>query len=45
MVASGELVAVPERALKEIESAHRDLIAMHLEKDLKSVRVLREIRR
>jgi DNA repair protein RecO (recombination protein O) len=38
-------VAVPERALKEIESAHRDLIAMHIEKDLKSVRVLREIRR
>jgi DNA repair protein RecO (recombination protein O) len=38
-------VAVPQRALKEIESAHRELIAMHLEKDLKSVRVLREIRR
>jgi DNA repair protein RecO (recombination protein O) len=38
-------VAVPPRALKEIESAHRELIAMHLEKDLKSVRVLREIRR
>ena len=36
---------VSRRALKEIESAHRDLIAMHLEKDLKSVRVLRETRR
>jgi len=38
-------VALSRRALKEIESAHHDLIAMHLEKDLKSVRVLREIRR
>ena len=38
-------VKVSRRALKEIESAHRELIAMHLEKDLKSVRVLREIRR
>jgi len=38
-------VALSRRAMKEIESAHHDLIAMHLEKDLKSVRVLREIRR
>ena len=38
-------VPVSRRALKEIETAHRQLIAMHLEKDLKSVRVLREIRR
>ena len=38
-------VKVSARALKEIETAHRDLIAMHLEKDLKSVRVLREMRR
>ena len=38
-------VTVSRRALKEIESAHRDLIAMHLEKDLKSARVLREVRR
>jgi DNA repair protein RecO (recombination protein O) len=38
-------VKVSRRALKEIESAHRELIAMHLEKDLKSVRVLREMRR
>jgi DNA repair protein RecO (recombination protein O) len=38
-------VKVSKRALKEIENAHRELIAMHLEKDLKSVRVLRETRR
>jgi DNA repair protein RecO len=38
-------VAVSKRTLKEIEAAHRELITMHLEKDLKSVRVLREMRR
>src|SRR5262245_26956482 len=38
-------VAVPARALRELEAAHRTLIAMHLEKDLKSVRVLRDMRR
>ena len=38
-------VKVSRRALGEIETAHRELIAMHLEKDLKSVRVLREMRR
>ncbi len=32
-------------AMRELESAHRDLIGMHLEKQLKSVRVLREMRR
>ena len=42
--ALGELKVSP-RTLREIESAHRELIAMHLEKDLKSVRVLREMRR
>ena len=42
--ALGEL-KVSDRALKEIETTHRELIAMHLEKDLKSVRVLREMRR
>lgn len=36
---------VSPRALRELEQAHRALIAMHLEKDLKSVRVLREMRR
>jgi DNA repair protein RecO (recombination protein O) len=38
-------LAVSRRALHEIEASHRALIAMHLEKDLKSVRVLREMRR
>jgi DNA repair protein RecO len=38
-------VTLSRRTLREIESAHRDLITMHLEKDLKSVRVLREMRR
>jgi DNA repair protein RecO (recombination protein O) len=38
-------VKVSRRALTEIETAHREVIAMHLEKDLKSVRVLREMRR
>jgi len=38
-------VSVSNRALRELEASHRALIAMHLEKDLKSVRVLREMRR
>jgi DNA repair protein RecO (recombination protein O) len=38
-------VKVSRQALAEIERAHRALIAMHLEKDLRSVRVLREMRR
>ena len=38
-------VAVTGETLGELEAAHRALIAMHLEKDLKSARVLREIRR
>jgi DNA repair protein RecO (recombination protein O) len=38
-------VTVSPRVLHELEAAHRELIAMHLEKDLKSVRVLREMRR
>ncbi len=38
-------VAVSPRALRELEESHRALIAMHLEKDLKSVRVLREMSR
>jgi recombinational DNA repair protein (RecF pathway) len=37
-------VAVSPRALRELEATHRGLIAMHLEKDLKSARVLREMR-
>src|SRR5262249_32811044 len=42
--ALGGLV-VPARALREIETMHRMLISMHLEKDLKSARVLRELQR
>jgi hypothetical protein len=38
-------VRVSPGALRELESAHRVLITRHLEKELKSVRVLREIRR
>jgi DNA repair protein RecO len=38
-------VTVSGEALRELEMCHRALIAMHLEKDLKSVRVLREMRR
>ncbi len=38
-------VAVSDRVLRELEAAHRTAIAMHLEKDLKSVRVLRDMQR
>src|SRR5712691_2567915 len=38
-------VVVSAGALREIEAAHRALIAQHLEKDLRSARVLREMRR
>jgi len=37
-------VTVSRRALREIEVSHRDLISSYLEKDLRSVRVLREMR-
>ena len=37
-------VAVAPAALRELEASHRALIALHLEKDLKSARVLREMR-
>jgi DNA repair protein RecO (recombination protein O) len=40
----GELV-VDGRALRELEAVHRSMIAMHLEKTLKSDRVLRDLRR
>jgi DNA repair protein RecO (recombination protein O) len=36
-------VKVSSRVLRELEDSHRTLIRMHLEKDLKSVRVLREM--
>jgi len=38
-------VAVTAETLREIEGAHRALIERHLEKDLRSARVLREMRR
>jgi DNA repair protein RecO (recombination protein O) len=38
-------LTVTRGTLHELEAAHRELIAMHLEKDLRSVRVLREMRR
>src|SRR5262245_12093204 len=40
----GTLAVVPQ-ALRELENVHRTLIAMHLEKTLKSDRVLRDLRR
>jgi hypothetical protein len=40
----GTVPIVPQ-ALRELEHVHRSLIAMHLEKTLKSDRVLRELRR
>jgi len=40
----GDVPAVPA-ALRELEQLHRGLIAMHLEKTLKSDRVLRDLRR
>jgi DNA repair protein RecO (recombination protein O) len=40
----GSVPAAPQ-ALRELESVHRTLIAMHLEKTLKSDRVLRDLRR
>ena len=41
---AGELPA-PRGVLKELETVHRALIAVHLEKTLKSDRVLRDLRR
>ena len=38
-------VPVAQSVLREIEHSHRALISMHLEKELKSARVLRELRR
>jgi hypothetical protein len=38
-------VPVPRGVLKELETVHRALITMHLEKHLKSDRVLRDLRR
>jgi recombinational DNA repair protein (RecF pathway) len=38
-------LTVSSATLREIEAAHRAIISLHLEKDLKSVRVLREMKR
>jgi DNA repair protein RecO (recombination protein O) len=38
-------IGVSEAVLRELESAHRTLMTGHLEKDLKSAKVLRQIRR
>ncbi len=38
-------VKVDAAVVRELEATHRALIAVHLEKDLKSVRVLREMKR
>src|SRR5262249_55933927 len=43
-LAIGSVSSVPS-ALRELEQAHRDLITRHLEKELKSARVLMEMRR
>jgi DNA repair protein RecO (recombination protein O) len=43
-LAIGE-VAVSPKTIRELEAAHRDLIELHLEKHLRSTRVLRELRR
>jgi hypothetical protein len=37
-------LGISTRALGELEAVHRSLIATHLEKELKSARVLRELR-
>jgi recombinational DNA repair protein (RecF pathway) len=37
-------LALEPRAARELETAHRRLINVHLDKDLKSARVLREMR-
>jgi DNA repair protein RecO len=39
-----ESLALPQKASRELETAHRRLINLHLEKELKSARVLREMR-
>jgi DNA repair protein RecO (recombination protein O) len=38
------VIPAPPRALSELETAHRLLIAAHLEKELKSTRVLRDMK-
>ncbi len=38
-------VPAPREVMRELEASHRELITMHLEKELRSVKVLREMRR
>ena len=38
-------VTVPHAALRELEVTHRELISHHLEKELRSAKVIREMRR
>jgi hypothetical protein len=38
-------VAMTAAVMRELERAHQVQLAMHLEKDLKSTKVLREMRR
>jgi hypothetical protein len=38
-------LAVPDEVVRELESVHRALIRLHLEKEPKSMRVLREVKR
>jgi hypothetical protein len=40
-----EQLGATSRVLREIELIHRKLIAMHLEREPRSVRVLNELRR
>jgi hypothetical protein len=39
-----ETLPLEPRASRELETAHRRLLNLHLEKELKSARVLRELR-
>ena len=45
-IAPGRLESggLSEQASRELEAVHRRLFSLHLEKDLKSARVLREMR-
>jgi DNA repair protein RecO (recombination protein O) len=38
-------ISVSDRTIRELDLAHQELIEMHLEKNLKSARILREVRR
>jgi hypothetical protein len=40
-----ETLGATARALRELEQVHRRLIAMHLEREPRSIRVINELRR